>query len=319
MQANITLLDGGLGQELVKRSRAERPHPLWSMQVMIDEPDLVAEVHRDFCLAGAKVLCLNTYSCTRHRLDTYADSSRLEEFLNLAYELACRGIAAAQLDRADIDVVASLPPLTASYVAKSPLSQGQMVAEYRELIELQKAHVDGFIAETLSSMDEVNAALEAAAQTGVRLLLGVTVLDSDGSKLRSGEPLKNAVQRADESNIGALLANCSIPEAIDQAIPVLAESSHSFGAYCNGFTSIEALKPGMTVDVLEARKDLGPAEHAGWVSRWLDAGASVVGGCCEVGPEHIESLNALIEARGQRVLGISHHWSDKDTNPPYAT
>ncbi|MGB1440424.1 MAG: homocysteine S-methyltransferase family protein [Candidatus Puniceispirillaceae bacterium] len=70
-------------------------------------------------------------------------------------------------------------------------------------------------------MDEVNAALEAAAQTGVRLLLGVTVLDSDGSKLRSGEPLKNAVQRADESNIGALLANCSI--ASRSLVSVLSE------------------------------------------------------------------------------------------------
>ncbi len=138
MQSDITLLDGGMGQELIMRSSAERPHPLWSMQVMIDEPHLVAEVHRDFCLAGAKVLCLNTYSCTRHRLTKYADSARLEEFLKLAYELACQGIAAAQVDRRDIDVVASLPPLTASYVVKSPLTQEQMMAEYRELIELQE-------------------------------------------------------------------------------------------------------------------------------------------------------------------------------------
>ena len=307
MQADITLLDGGLGQELIKRSNAERPHPLWSMQVMIDEPDLVAEVHRDFCLAGAKVLCLNTYSCTRHRLTQYADPSRLEEFLNLAYELACQGIAAAEIDRNDIDVVASLPPLTASYVAKSPLTREQMVTEYCELIELQKARVDGFIAETLSSIEEVDAVLEAAAQTGVRLLLGVTVLDSDGSKLRSGEPLESAVTRANDSNVDAVLANCSIPEAIEQAIPILAKSTHSFGAYCNGFTSIEALKPGMTVDVLESRKDLGPIEHAGWVSRWLDAGASVVGGCCEVGPDHIATLYALIGERGQHVARMSSH------------
>ena len=307
MQSDITLLDGGLGQELIKRSNAARPHPLWSMQVMIDEPHLVTEVHRDFCLAGAKVLCLNTYSCTRHRLTKYADPSRLEEFLKLAYELACQGIAEAQVDRRKIDVVASLPPLTASYVAKSPLTQEQMMAEYRELIELQQDQVDGFIAETLASLNEVDAVLAAADQTGAKLLLGVTVLDSDGSRLRSGEPLKDVVDRADQSNIEATLVNCSIPEAIEQALPILAAGSHPFGAYCNGFTSIEALKPGMTVDVLESRKDLGPIEHAGWVSRWLDAGASVVGGCCEVGPEHIATLHALIEERGQRAMGIGQH------------
>ena len=80
MTKQITLLDGGLGQELIKRSSAP-PHPLWSTKVMMDEPHLVSDIHRDFCLAGAKVICLNTYAVSRHRLDTYAPEESLEHML----------------------------------------------------------------------------------------------------------------------------------------------------------------------------------------------------------------------------------------------
>ena len=53
------LLDGGMGQELMKRSKS-KPHPLWSAQVLLKEPELVENVHADFIDAGAKVITLNT-------------------------------------------------------------------------------------------------------------------------------------------------------------------------------------------------------------------------------------------------------------------
>ena len=60
----IILLDGGMGQELIHRA-GDRPTPLWSTQVMIDHPGLVAEVHRDFAAAGATVATTNTYAIHR--------------------------------------------------------------------------------------------------------------------------------------------------------------------------------------------------------------------------------------------------------------
>jgi homocysteine S-methyltransferase len=59
--SEIALLDGGLGQEINKRSRNDT-HPLWSVKVMFDSPDIVCDVHSDFILSGARVICLNTYS-----------------------------------------------------------------------------------------------------------------------------------------------------------------------------------------------------------------------------------------------------------------
>ncbi|RVA49933.1 homocysteine S-methyltransferase family protein, partial [Mesorhizobium sp. M7A.F.Ca.CA.004.09.1.2] len=63
----IILTDGGMGQELVRRSKSE-PTPLWSARVLIDEPDLVRDLHAEFIRAGARVITINTYSATPERL-----------------------------------------------------------------------------------------------------------------------------------------------------------------------------------------------------------------------------------------------------------
>ena len=63
----ITLLDGGMGQELVHRA-GDSPTPLWSTQVMMDRPGLVAQVHRDFFEAGATIATLNSYAIHKDRL-----------------------------------------------------------------------------------------------------------------------------------------------------------------------------------------------------------------------------------------------------------
>ncbi|MAB03683.1 MAG: hypothetical protein CL688_03710 [Candidatus Puniceispirillum sp.] len=51
---------------------------------------------------------------------------------------------------------------------------------------------------------------------------------------------------------------------------------------------------------------MGPEAYATYAAAWLDAGASVIGGCCEVGPDHIQVLNSLIDQRGHRRL----KWTD---------
>ncbi|MDA7584451.1 homocysteine S-methyltransferase family protein [Luminiphilus sp.] len=302
MTTAITLLDGGMGQELIRRSSAAKPHPLWSLQVMMDEPELVANVHRDFCLAGARVICLNTYSVTRHRLQMGSALPDLPELLKHAGDLARAGIQASGLS--GIDIVASLPPLTASYLQQSPLSPEQMKDEYKELMELQRYHVDGFLAETLSSIAEGQAVLLAAQEADTGVHLAFTVQDEDGTRLRSGELLEDALRVCVPLKPLSIILNCSVPEAIDQGLPLLAVATKTFGAYANGFHSITALKPGGTVDVLSAREELTPAVYTEMALQWLDLGASILGGCCEVGPAHIEALAAGIVGRGRELSGL---------------
>lgn len=299
----VLLLDGGMGQELIHRSTAQATHH-WSLQVMMDEPHLVTEVHREFCEAGADIACLNTYAVTRARLARGQNLPTLEALLRNAYELAKQG--ASDSGKINTALVAALPPLVASYRAETQLPIAQMIEEYQELIDLQKSRVDGFLAETIPSITEATAVLTAADQAGVRIMLGFTVSDEDGKRLRSGEPLSEALEAIDSYNPLAVVINCSKPEAVSQAMPVLAESRFIYGAFANGFTAIDALEPGGVVDVLQAREDLSPAQYAKFAAEWLEAGATVIGGCCEVGPQHIKALDQLLLSRGHQKLA----WQD---------
>ena len=134
----------------------------------------------------------------------------------------------------------------------------------------------------------------------------MTVSDEDGRQLRSGESLAAAIVAVERFNLLAVVINCSKPEVIAEALAILSESRFPFGAFANGVTSIDALEPGGVVDVLEARKDTGPEQYAAFAESWLDAGASIIGGCCEVGPDHIKALSTLLQSRGHEQLA----WRD---------
>ena len=300
MTHGVLLLDGGMGQELIRRSPSPAHHH-WSLQVMLEQPRLVAEVHRDFCEAGAGVACLNTYAITHTRLARGDGLPPIDSLLKDARDLAQQGVEAS--GRPDTALVTSL---VASYRPDTQLPLEQAIQEYRELIELQAENVDGFIAETIPSIAEATAVLTAADQAGVRIMLGLTVADENGQLLRSGELLSDALDAIDAFEPLAVVINCSKPEAVSQAIPILKESRFAFGAYANGFTAIDALEPGGVVDVLEARHDLEPEQYAKFAAEWLDAGATVIGGCCEVGPDHIKALSTLLQDRGHHRLA----WSD---------
>ena len=108
-------------------------------------------------------------------------------------------------------------------------------------------------------------------------------------------------------HLAALMINCTRPEAVDQGMPILATCGLPYGAYANGFTHIQSSYiPGATVAELNTRTDLTPDAYADFAMGWIEAGATIIGGCCEVGPAHIATLARRIEAAGHTpVKGLS--------------
>ena len=292
--AHITLLDGGMGQELLRRS-AREVSPLWSADIMLNEPQLVRDLHSDFIAAGARVITLNTYTATPPRLKREHQLNELQKLHDLANQAALTAVA--QSGHSNVRIAACLPPLVASYHPEMSLSYAESLSYYRQLAELQNPASDLFICETMSSILEASAASAAALETGKPVWIALSVCDDNQQLLRSGETLKSAIEELDTLGVEAIVLNCSQPEAITHSWPVLKKSAKQIGAYANGFTSIEELYPGDTVEVLNARKDLGPQEYAKHAMKWVQNGASIIGGCCEIGPLHIKALrDALIQA-----------------------
>jgi S-methylmethionine-dependent homocysteine/selenocysteine methylase len=296
--AQVTLLDGGMGQELVARS-GDAPTPLWATRVMLDHPGLVGRIHADYFAAGATVATLNTYAIHHDRLERFGLDDRFAE-LHMAALAEAQGARAAH---GSGRLAASFGPLVASYrpeVCPPPEVAGP---KYAEIAGLLGPHVDLILCETMSSVAQAEGALIGAAAGGVPVWLSVTVDDADGTRLRSGEPLSALAPVIAAHRPAALLANCSVPEAMAAAMAELARFGLPFGAYANGFTHIAPafLADSPTVDALEARHDLTPKVYAAMAMGWVAQGATIVGGCCEVGPRHIAALADALRGAGHQI------------------
>lgn len=289
---NITLLDGGMGQELVHRA-GDAPTPLWATQVMLDHPGLVGEVHRDFAAAGATLATTNTYAIHRDRLAGTPLEKRFENLIDLA-------LSEAEAVRGGGRIAGSIGPLVASY--RPDLHPARLVAVplYAEVARLLAPQVDLILCETVASIVHAAAVLEGARTASLPVWLAVTVDDEDGSRLRSGEPLAGLSHLEPD----AWLANCSAPEAMSAALDAFAPFGKPFGAYANGFDEItkDFLKARPTVDSLTPRRDMGPETYARFVMDWVGQGATIVGGCCEIGPAHIRAMRDALGAAGHRIV-----------------
>ena len=297
---DIVLLDGGMGQELIRRSPDEVTW-LWGAVVMRDYPHLVQGLHEDFLRAGAKVLTLNTYSLTRPRLALKEAAGMFEPMQRAAGELA---VAAVDALGADVAIAGGLPPLVGSYSPDSVLPVEEAAQHFAEIVAHQTDYVDYFICETMSSILEAQGALMGAATAGKPIWLAFTTEDEDGTRLRSGESLADGVAAIkDAPHLAAILVNCTRPESVAASMPILAQGGLPYGAYANGFTKIvSSYKPGSTVSELETRTDLTPDAYADFAMGWVEQGATIIGGCCEVGPAHIATLAQRLSAAGHTVV-----------------
>lgn len=296
--AEIVLLDGGMGQELVARS-GDAPTPLWSTQVMIDHPGLVQQVHADYFAAGATVATTNTYAIHHDRLEKFG----LDEHFARLHMQALAEAAAARSAAGQGRIAGSLGPLVASYRPETHPPHAEAVAKYAEIAALLAPGVDLFLAETVASLAHARAVLEGGLTGGRPVWLSVTLDDEDGTRLRSGEAVGD-LRDIVAAGAGGILANCSAPEAMAAALEVFAGFGLPFGAYANGFQQITKafLKDSPTVDVLHARPEMTPERYADFAMHWVGMGATVVGGCCETTPAHIAETARRLRAAGHRIF-----------------
>lgn len=283
---NITILDGGLGQELVRR--AGEATPMWSLKALLEAPEMVRAVHDDFFAAGAEVATTNTYAVLPDRLAAFGMADRLEALT----ETAC-GLAMAAREAAGGGLVAgALGPLGFSYQPDKAPPAEQAAEIYANVARVQARQVDVLLLETMSSVDQARGGMMGAQVAGKPVWLALSVDDADGTKLRSGEDLAAIAPVLETYSPARVLINCARPEAVTQAMPILARLHRHVGGYANGFARIETgfNRIGATVDMLQAREDIDPAAYAGFAAEWVAAGARTVGGCCEIGPAHIAEL-----------------------------
>lgn len=294
------VIDGGMGKELARIGAPFR-QPEWSAAALLDDPPSVATAHRNFVEAGAQLIIANTYGVVPFHIGAERFAARGRELADLAGRLA-RSVA----DEADrpVLVAGSLPPIFGSY-APEGFDPETGPAMLDVLVEAQAPWVDLWIVETIASVVEAEAAvaaLDRVGATGERWLafsLADEPADHDPGNpptLWSGESVRAGAAAALRAGADAILINCAMPEAVTRALPELVAAIEqvdgpgpAIGAYANGFPpKPEGYAPNRAI--LGRRDDLTPAGYAEHVDRWVDGGATIVGGCCGIHPEHIAEL-----------------------------
>jgi S-methylmethionine-dependent homocysteine/selenocysteine methylase len=307
------LLDGGTGRELLKRRVPILTH-MWASTALFLAPDVVRHVHEDFIVAGADIITTNTYGLVRARMAEQGMESRFNELNRVAARLAQE---ARDSSGKAVAIAASLPPLGRSYRPDLVAGFSTLVTLYREQAHILAPHIDMFICETMSSGHEALAAATAAAETGKPVWVSWTLDDDRSGHLRSGETVIEAASLLAHLPVSGFLANCCMPESISAALSDFAAIGRGkFGGYANTFLPVNAYGPSYgeqeldpsdwgtyEASALPFREDLTPDVYASKAKVWLHAGASIVGGCCGCGPDHIARLRHLIDESRQTEAG----------------
>lgn len=300
----VTILDGGMGRELERRG-APFKQPEWSALAMMEAPEIVKEVHKAFIAAGSRVITTNSYALVPFHIGEDVFRQRATE---LAIDSADIAHQAVKESGEDVKVAGSLAPLFGSY--RADLYQADRAEEIaRPLITALAPRVDLWLNETQSLLAEtllMKKLVDELDSEKKPYWVSFTLEDAEPTPepcLRSGETVAEAVKAMAEAGVDGILFNCCQPEIIADAIAVTKQvlagltkelnKELKIGAYANAFPPQP--KDATANDGLDVlRADLTPESYLVWAEKWCELGASLIGGCCGIGPDHIKALAARL-------------------------
>jgi S-methylmethionine-dependent homocysteine/selenocysteine methylase len=295
MSKRVTVLDGGMGRELMRMGAPFR-QPEWSALALTEGPDWVVQAHTNFIAAGAEVIITNTYAVVPFHIGEARFAAEAVELAALAGRLARQAADAAPHP---VRVAGSLPPLFGSY-RPDLYDEDDAPRIIDPLIAGLSEHVDVWLGETLGSIAEarqVRTALDRARDSRP-LWISYTLDDDHRGLLRSGEPVTDAVAAGIDAGASAVLFNCSQAEVIGAAIDIaagLAGDKIQIGGYANRFIASHTDGGEANEQLSGYRDDLDPASYCAVVAGWIANGATLVGGCCGMGPEHVAAIAELVD------------------------
>ena len=291
--ATVTVLDGGMGRELLRIGAPFR-QPEWSALALTEGPEWIVQAHRNFIGAGAQVITTNSYAVVPFHIGD--DRFRLEgrELAALSGRLAREAAATST----DVRVAGSLPPLFGSY-RPDLFDAAAAPAIIDPLVDGLRDHVDVWLGETLGSIAEaeaIRAALDRQGGSAKPLWISYYLHPEQQGMLASGESVSDAVSAAIDQGATAVMFNCCQAELIGAAIPIavsVAGDRAQVGGYANRFNATHTATGGANTRLCEFRDDLDPATYCTFIRSWIEDGATIVGGCCGITPQHISAIAAL--------------------------
>lgn len=289
----VRLLDGALGTELEARGH-DLSDSLWSARLLVDNPGAIQEVHAAYLQAGADCIITASYQASVEGLMKLGFSeAKALDFIASSVDIArsAKGSSRAL-------VAASIGPYGAALADGSEFS-GNYALDEEDLLKwhqprfsrLAASEADLLALETIPSFAEARAlarALRSSSRFG-----WMSFSCRDGAHLNDGTPIVECCRYlAGHPKLLAVGVNCTPPEHIESLVKLLRENTElPVIAYPNAGGRFD----GTTRSWVPA---CAPRDFVERSIQWRRAGASVVGGCCQIGPAQIRALAASLGKGG---------------------
>ena len=278
----VLLLDGATGTELDRRG-VDVGLPLWSARAMLDAPEVLEAVHRDYLESGAEAVTTNTFRTHRRSLAKEGFGDRAESLTRDAVAIAA---AARDAINPEAMVLGSVAPLEDCYTPDLAPDADACRREHTELIEqLVEAGVDLVLVQTMSSAHESLAAAAAAEECAPgNWAISFCLAPGEPGVLMDGTPLTEVVPELGSPRFVGI--NCiaatlmadqvrHLRSIVDDGTPVAACGNVGYPDDEVGWINTDAIEPGI---------------YASHVQDWIEAGAGIVGGCCGTTPATIRAI-----------------------------
>jgi methionine synthase I (cobalamin-dependent) len=281
------LADGATGTNFFAMGLMTGDAPeLWN----VEQPERVAALHHEFVAAGADIILTNSFGGTRSRLALHGAEDRVEELNQAAARIAR---AAADAAERPVVVAGSMGPTGELFVPLGALDRERAEAAFAaQARALAAGGADVLWIETLSSREELEAAVSGAASTGLPVVCTMS-FDTNGSTMMGFAPTD-------------LAALCPTLEAA----PVAFGTNCGIGAAEVVACILNMAEAALRGSVLVAKANCGVPEYVDGVLRYAgtpelmaeyarlvrDAGARIIGGCCGTTPAHTAAMRSALEA-----------------------
>lgn len=282
----IVLLDGATGSNMQK---CGMPTGVCPEKWILDNPKAFIELQKGYIKAGTDILYAPTFTCSRIKLEEYGLENEIEAMNMSLVKLSRQAIEESLVTDRKIYIAGDLTMTGQQLFPVGTLKFDDLVEIYKEQVSyLLKGGVDLFVIETMMSLQECRAALLAVKES-TDIPVMVTLTFNENNKTLYGTDPVTAITVLQNMGAAAVGVNCSTgPDKMVEVVAAMKEYA---------FVPIIAKPNAGLPELIEEETvfNMGPEEFAKQTKSLVEAGASIVGGCCGTTIEHIKSLNDMVK------------------------
>jgi 5-methyltetrahydrofolate--homocysteine methyltransferase len=284
IQKGVFVLDGAMGTQLIARGVEPGRCNDW---LNVELPNMVLDVHKAYIDAGSDAIITNTFGANRYALGRHGCADKAFEINKAGAQVARKAAGQGRYVLGDIGP-------TGDFLEPLGLLKRDAVREafVEQVKGLREGGVDGLIIETMTAIDELEVAIEAARSAGGGLpVLASMSFDKGGAGFRTmmGVDVATAVSRMIALGVDVVGFNCGTT-TLDEYV----ELSKTYVAAAKGKALIFAEPNAGKPELLDGQAvyRVTPEEFAAACRKILDAGIHILGGCCGSTPQHIGAVAA---------------------------